>query len=80
MDDQEAEKWFTPLIVSRIQNYFFSDEEFDMYTEQIAEEFVEYKQGLTNSISRSQLSHKLNEKPADFYIKAKLDTINYLNY
>ena len=80
LDDQEAEKWFTALVVSRIQNYFFSDEEFNMYTEQIAEEFVEYKQGLTNSISRSQLIYKLNEKPADFYIKAKLDTINYLNY
>lgn len=80
LDDLEAEKWFTALVVSRIQNYFFSDEEFDMYTEQIAEEFVEYKQGLTNSISRSQLIHKLNEKPAGFYIKAKLDTINYLNY
>lgn len=80
LDDLEAEKWFTALVVSRIKNYFFSDEEFDMYTEQIAEEFVEYKQGLTNSISRSQLIYKLNEKPAGFYIKSKLDTINYLNY
>lgn len=80
LDDQEAEKWFTALVVSRIQNYFFSDEEFDRYTEQIAEELFEYKQGLINSISRSQLIHKLNKKPAGFYIKAKLDTINYLNY
>ena len=80
LDDHEAEQWFTALVVSRIQNYFFTDEEFDMYTEQIAREFVEHHQSLTNSISRSQLINKLNKKPAGFYIKAKLDTINYLNY
>lgn len=80
LDDQEAAQWFTALVVSRIQNYFYSDEEFNMYTEKIAEEFVEYHQSLTNSISRSQLINKLNKKPAGFYIKAKLDTINYLNY
>ncbi|WP_452223670.1 hypothetical protein [Lacinutrix chionoecetis] len=80
LDDQEAAQWFTALVVSRIQSYFFSDEEFNMYTEKIAEEFVEYHQSLTNSISRSQLINKLNKKPAGFYIKAKLDTINYLNY
>lgn len=80
LTQQEAEQWFTALVVSRIQNYFFSDEEFNLYTNQIAKEFVEYNQSLTNSISRSQIINKLNKKPAGFYIKAKLDTINYLNY
>jgi len=80
LNRQEAEQWFTALVVSRIQNYFFSDEEFNVYTKEIAEKFVEYKQGLTNSISRMELINKLHNKPAGFYIKAKLDTINYLNY
>lgn len=80
LTQQEAEQWFAELVVSRIQNYFFSDEEFNLYTNQIAEEFVEYNQSLTNSISRSQIINKLIKKPAGFYIKAKLDTINYLNY
>lgn len=80
LNDQEAAQWFTALVVSRIQNYFFSDEEFNVYTKEIAEKFVEYKQGLTNSISRMELINKLHNKPAGFYIKAKLDTINYLNY
>ena len=80
LDDQEAEKWFTELVASRIQNYFFSDEEFSIYTKEIAEEFIEYNQQLTNSISRRKLITKLHKKPASFYINAKLDTIYYLNY
>ncbi|WP_407264845.1 hypothetical protein R5N98_12350 [Tenacibaculum maritimum] len=80
LNQQEAERWFAVLVGSRIQNYFFSDEDFNLYTNQIAEEFIEYNQSLANSISRSQIIGKLNKKPAGFYIKAKLDTINYLNY
>ena len=51
-----------------------------MYTEQIAKEFIEYEQDLSNSISRKELIDKLDSKPENFYIKAKLDTTNYLNY
>lgn len=76
---KEAEQWFAALVVSRIQNYFFSDEEFNLYTNQIAEEFVEYKQKLSKYISREDLIDRLS-KPDDFYRKAKLETINYLNY
>lgn len=80
LNRQEAEQWFIVLVGSRIQNYFFSDEEFNIYTKEIAEEFVEYNQSLTNSLSRMELINKLHNNPAGFYIKAKLDTINYLNY
>ncbi len=80
LNHQEAEHWFTALVVSRIQDYFFSDEEFNIYTKEIAEEFVEYNKSLTNSISRMELINKLHNKPANFYLKAKIGTINYLNY
>lgn len=77
---QEAKQWFTALVVSRIQNYFFSDKEFEQYINRIAEEFIEYKHSLTNSISKSQIIGEIRNDSAAFYIKAKLDTINYLNY
>lgn len=76
---KEAKKWYKALIVSRIQNYFFSDDEFNVYTNQIAEEFVEYKQKLLKYISREELINDLSQ-PEDFYKKSKLETINYLNY
>ena len=76
---KKKKKWYKALIVSRIQNYFFSDDEFNVYTNQIAEEFVEYKQKLSKYISREELINDLSQ-PEDFYKKAKLETINYLNY
>lgn len=76
---EEAKKWYKALIVSRIQNYFFSDDEFNVYTNQVVEEFVQYKQKLSKYISREELINDLSQ-PEDFYKKSKLETINYLNY
>jgi hypothetical protein len=75
---EEAKIWFQAKLKQGINKYFESDEEFVKYENRIANEFQLFKEELSNTISRQQLIELFGEE--DFYKKAKLETIDYLNY
>ncbi len=75
----DAKKWFKALVTERINEYFLSEEEFEVFANKIANEFDLYKKELTGSISRKELVQILTKKE-DFYKKAKLETIDYLTF
>lgn len=75
---KEAKSWFQAKLKQGINKYFESDEEFSKYENKIANEFQLFKEELSNTISRQQLIELIGEE--DFYKKAKLETIDHLNY
>ena len=75
---EEAKTWFHAKLKQQIIKYFESDEEFIDYENKIASEFKLFKDELINTISRKQLIELFGEE--DFYKRAKLETIDYLNY
>lgn len=75
---EDAKKWFETLLKKRVNKYFLSDIEYNLFETEIASEFQLYKEVLMNSISRQELIEAFGEE--DFYKKAKLETIDYLNY
>lgn len=80
VSDEDARQWFLNLLISRISNHFYSEEEFKKFTDTIANEFVEYKDDLRSLISsRAELIETMNESHY-FYKKAKLDTSIQLTY
>lgn len=77
-NEEEAKTWFHAKLKQQIIKYFASDEEFIDYENKIANEFKLFKDELINTISRKQLIELFGDE--DFYKKAKLETIDYLNY
>ena len=75
---EEAKSWFQAKLKRGVNKYFESDEEFIEYENKIANEFQLFKEELLNTISRHELIKMFGEE--DFYKKAKLETIDYLNY
>lgn len=76
---QDACIWFKELLKSRINQYYFSEEEFKEFANSVANEFIEYSNILKNTISITKMKNLLNRE-IDFYKKSKLETIEYLNY
>lgn len=76
-----ANQWHKSLVLGKMKNhkYFMSDKEFMDFSNQVANNFSLYSPDLQNTISRQGLINELEEKN-DFYLRAKLETINYLNY
>lgn len=79
MNQIEARLWFKKYLVHKLNQYLFTDEEFIRYANSIAMEFDLFDDFLHNSVSRGKMINELDE-PADFYKKAMLETIDYLNY
>ena len=75
----DAKKWYKDLLVEQVNEYFFTDKDFMNLANNIASRFDLFETKLKGSITRNELSKKLNDKE-DFYTKAKLETIDYLNY
>ncbi len=76
---EDAKKWHSTLLKVQIKDYFLSDKEFTEFANREARKFELYSDSLTNSISRKEFAEQLNTEN-DFYAKAKLGTIDFLNY
>lgn len=75
----EAKQWFFEMVKQHIDRYFFTDKEFSDFANSIAERFLLFSNKLKGSLSVKEMISKLDDF-RDFYKKAKLETINYLNY
>ena len=80
-NSQDAESWYLELLKQKISKrvYFLSDTEFQKYANDVAKEFILFEDELMNQYSRRGVLEKFKQEK-DFYIRAKLETIDYLNY
>lgn len=74
-----ARNWFKALIIQRINRYFLSKSEFNEFSNKIAQEFELFYKELENYVLKEDIVQELDTEK-DFYKKAKLETIDYLNY
>ncbi len=75
----DSKDWYINLVIENINKYYLSDDEFNSFANKVADKFELYKEDLKESICRQYLIKQLNIKQ-NFYKKAKLETIDYLNY
>jgi len=78
-DIEDARKWHLELLKNQINSYVFTEKEFVEIANNTADKFELFKGKLNNSISRKQFITEL-DNTKDFYTKAKLETIDFLNY
>ena len=76
---QDAYDWYFELVKTRIGKYFLTDQEFENFSDEIANLFLHHSTELKGTLSRSKMISILSNKN-DFYNKSKLETIDYLNY
>lgn len=76
---QDAYDWYFELVKIRIGKYFLNDQEFENFSTEIANLFLNHSTDLKGTLSRSKMISILSDKN-DFYTKSKLETIDYLNY
>ena len=80
-NNAEAESWYLELLRQKVvsRTHFLSELEFINYGNDLAKNFILFKRELTNRFSRNRVLKAFDEDK-DFYIRAKLETIDYLNY
>lgn len=76
--EQDAVVWYTYLLSQNIENYFLSDNEFNVFSAEYAQKFKRHFDLYT--IERSELIEALKDNKETFYLRAKLETIDFLNY
>ncbi|MFK7796763.1 MAG: hypothetical protein AB8E82_04860 [Aureispira sp.] len=81
IDTTAAIKWYFARLKEHIlsQPNYVSEEAFKQDANELAEQFVLFEPQLSNQFPRALVLKYLNKR-ADFYIRAKLETINYLTY
>jgi DNA-binding PadR family transcriptional regulator len=75
---QDAQNWYLHLLTNNIQKYFLSDSEFDTHSNAHTQLFQSHF-NLTAK-KRAELIKELSKDKGTFYQRAKLETIDYLNF
>lgn len=80
-NSEEAEWWYLEALKQEILNsaYFLSEAEFQQCANDLAKKFILFEEELMGKFSRTTVLEKFGQKD-DFYTRAKLETIDYLNY
>jgi hypothetical protein len=73
----EAQLWYETLLTNRITKYYM-DNDFKILSEDCQKEFQPYF--ILPILSRQDLSEKISSEKKNFYLKAKLETIDFLTY
>ena len=76
--EQDAQNWYLHLLTNNIQKYFLLDSEFDSHSVAHTQLFQPHFSLV--AIKRKQLISDLSKDKGTFYQRAKLETIDYLNY
>ncbi len=75
----DAYDWHRALVKTSVEAYCFSDAAFQELANKVAERFIAHSAILKDSLNRQTMIASLNQRK-DFYQRAKLETIDYLNY
>lgn len=75
---EDAQLWYTHLLKNNIKNYFLLESAFDSHSLAHAEMFKPHF-NLT-ALKRNMLINELSKYKTYFYQRAKLETINFLNF
>ncbi|HLP21208.1 MAG TPA: hypothetical protein VK174_12940 [Chitinophagales bacterium] len=73
----DAQKWYENLLVAKIDRHFLNEEDFTVYSNEIASVFKDYK---VKQLKREDLINTLSADKKHFYQRAFLETSNYLKY
>jgi hypothetical protein len=76
--EQDAQNWYLHLLTNNIQKYFLSDSEFDTHSNAHTQLFQPHFNLVAPK--RADLIRELSKDKGTFYQRAKLETIDYLNF
>lgn len=75
---EDANRWFSNLVVKGIDRYFRDNKDFEGYQIEIQAKFLPHFAPRVHP--RAAFTKAMSDKKDLFYRRAKLETINYLNY
>jgi hypothetical protein len=76
--EQDAQNWYLHLLTNNIQKYFLSNSDFDNHSLAHTQLFQPHFNLAAKK--RSELIKELSKEKGTFYQRAKLETIDYLNF
>lgn len=77
-DQKTALEWYEELLISSIENYFLSDNSFISFADNIGVDLRKHYELVVPN--RKVFLKRISNRTDTFYQRAKLETIDYLNY
>lgn len=77
-DELDAQEWYNEILIQGIENYFMNETDYSTWATYKKAEIEKYYNVMQPS--RKKLISMLDKGPALFYKRAKLETMDYLNY
>jgi len=78
-DEEQARMWVEEWLLRNVDEYFWSDEEFQAYLHQKLGIILEFYPQL-GGVTRKEMIDRLSKRQNSFYSIAKLEAANYLSY
>jgi hypothetical protein len=78
-DEEQARMWVEEWLLRNVDEYFWSDEEFQAYLHKKLGIILEFYPQL-GGVTRKEMIDKLSKRQNSFYSIAKLEATNYLSY
>jgi hypothetical protein len=76
-NSKEAQFWYEAILTNQVTKYYM-DSDFEILSENCQKEFKPYF--ILPIMSRQNLAEKISSEKKNFYLKAKLETIDFLTY
>jgi hypothetical protein len=78
-DEEQARMWVEEWLLRNVDEYFWSDEEFQAYLHEKLGIILEFYPQL-GAVTRKEMIDRLSKRQNSFYSIAKLEAANYLSY